>query len=577
MANSNVANHNKFELENPFSTGENFEELFSQSIQNEKKEGTVVKGEIIAIDNDTVVVDIGLKSEGRISIKEFYSDGSTPDLNVGDEVEVFLEKVENRNGKIVLSAEKALKEKTWVVLEQLHERTENVDGTIFGKVKGGFTVDLRGIVAFLPGSQVDIRPIKDITPLMNILQPFQILKMDKKQGNIVVSRRAILEESRVEARNELLATINEGQILEGVVKNITDYGAFIDLGSVDGLLHVTDISWSRISHPSEVLSLGQTVKVQVIKYNQETKRISLGMKQLEDNPWKGIEERYPKGVKFKGKITNIADYGAFIELEPGIEGLVYVSEISWVKSNQHPKKLVSIGQEVEFMVLDIDTVKHRISLGIKQCSENPWEIFASKHPIGTILEGEVKNIVEFGIFIGLEENIDGLIHMSDLDWNEETAAEELKKYNKGDKIKVIILSMDIEKERISLGIKQLSDDPFEDVVKDLKKGAVVTCAVTDVTEDGIEVEVCGMKSFIKRSDLSSDKVEQRSERFAIGDRIDAKLTALDKANRKVTLSIKALEVEEQKKAIAEYGSTDSGASLGDILGAALNKSEENKG
>jgi small subunit ribosomal protein S1 len=565
---------NVAKTEGNYSTGENFADLFAESVKEEKKEGTVVTGEIIAIEHDVAVIDIGLKTEGRVPLKEFATNGIQHELKVGDTVEILLERIESRNGKTVLSREKALREASWNVLEQALEKGTNVDGVIFGKVKGGFTVDIGGVVAFLPGSQVDIRPIKDIGPLMGIKQPFQILKMDRKQDNIVVSRRAILEESRVEARNELLSQIVEGQVLEGVVKNITDYGAFIDLGSVDGLLHVTDISWSRISHPSEMLSLGQTIQVQVIKYNTDTKRISLGMKQLESNPWQGIEDRYPKGARFTGKVTNITDYGAFIELEPGIEGLVHVSEISWTKSNVHPRKLLSTSQEVEFVILDIDASKHRISLGMKQCEENPWEIFAAQNPVGTVLEGEVKNVVEFGLFVGFDNGIDGLVHVSDLSWKED-ALDELKQFKKDDKLQVVILSIDVPKERISLGVKQLTNNPFETAASDLKKGSNVTCTVTAVKDDGIEVSVGeGLTGFIKKADLSFDRVEQRTERFAVGDRVDARVTALDKTNQKISLSIKSLEADEQKKAIAEYGSTDSGASLGDILGAAMNKAEK---
>jgi small subunit ribosomal protein S1 len=574
MANLNKAKRTFGKAEGSFSTGENFADLFAESIKCEKKEGTVVKGEVIALENDVVVVDIGLKTEGRIPLKEFTLQGEEPNVKVGDEVEVYLERIESRNGKTILSREKALREDYWNQLEVALEQKTPADGVIFGKVKGGFTVDLSGgIVAFLPGSQVDVRPIKDIGPLMGIVQPFIILKMDRAQGNIVVSRRAILEESRVEARNELLAQIAEGQVLEGVVKNITDYGAFIDLGSIDGLLHVTDISWSRISHPSEVLSLGQQINVQVIKYNAETKRISLGMKQLEANPWAGIEERYPKGSKFAGKVTNITDYGAFVELEPGIEGLVHVSEISWTKTNAHPKKLLAPGQEVEVVILDIESAKHRISLGMKQCNDNPWEDFARNYPVGAIVEGEVRNVVEFGIFIGFDHNIDGLIHVSDLTW--EDNPEEIKQYKKDDKVKVIVLGVDPSKERISLGVKQLTADPYEESSKDIKKGEIVTCVVSNVSDDDIEVTLKeGIVGTIKKGDLASDRIEQRTERFAIGDRVDAKIITFDKNSKKLTLSIKALELEVQKKAIADFGSADSGASLGDILGAALSKAED---
>ncbi len=556
---------------NDFFTGENFADLFEASIKNNNvTEGSVVKGTIVAIENDVVLIDVGLKSEGRVPVKEFSLGTSTPEVKVGDEVEVYLERFENRNGEVQLSREKALREESWARLEKACENGVRVDGTIFGRVKGGFTVDIEGAVAFLPGSQVDIRPIRDISPLMGISQPFQILKMDRKRGNIVVSRRAVLEESRVEARNELLGKIYEGQVLEGVVKNITDYGAFIDMGGIDGLLHVTDISWRRINHPSEVFSLGQSIKVVVTKFDQNTKRVSLGMKQLEKNPWEGIQEKYKIGARFKGTITNITDYGAFVELEDGIEGLVHVSEMSWVKKNTHPSKIVSTSQKVDVMVLDIDPSKHRISLGMKQCEDNPWANFSGHTKVGDVIEGEIKNITDFGLFIGLKGDIDGLVHHSDISWTEpgETA---IKKYKKGDVVKAKVLAIDVEKERISLGIRQLEGNPVETEMSGVKKGDVVTCTVTEISEDGLNAKISDNVSvFIKRNELSRDRQEQRPDRFAIGDRVDAKVTGVDKGG-KLTVSIKALEVEEQKKAIAEYGSTDSGASLGDILGAALHK------
>ena len=556
------------EVKENYNAGEQFADLFEASLKNEKLEGSVVKGIVLAVQNDVVIVDIGIKTEGIVPLKEFGSS----DVNAGDEVEVYLERIENASGNAMVSREKALREESWDALEKLHEEEKTVDGVIFGRVKGGFTVDVDGVVAFLPGSQVDIRPVKDITPLMGVAQPFQILKMDRKQGNMVVSRRAILEESRAEAREELLAQIKEGQVLEGVVKNITDYGAFVDLGSVDGLLHVTDISWSRVNHPSEVLSLGQAVKVQVIKYNIETKRVSLGMKQLEENPWDGIDVRYPVGKRFKGRVTNITDYGAFVELEPGIEGLVHVSEISWTKNNIHPRKLLSTSEEVECVVLSIDAAKHRISLGMKQCDENPWVNFAEKYPAGSVVEGEVKNVVDFGLFVGFDGGIDGLVHLSDVTWSDESPESVLQAFEKDQKLEVKVLSVDVEKERISLGIKQLADDPVEKGLATLGKGNVITCTVKEVRDNGIEVETeQGVSCFIKKIDLARDRVEQRPDRFAVGDRLDAKVMTLDKSNRKVTLSVKALEIEEQKKAIEEYGSTDSGASLGDILGAALSQ------
>lgn len=560
-----------------FLTDESFADLFENSIKEEKVEGTVVQGTVVAIENDIAVIDIGLKTEGRVSIREFESADGKADIKVGDEVEVYLERIESvSSGGSVVSREKAVRQKAWETLESTCKDGDIIEGTIFGRVKGGFTVDINGVIAFLPGSQVDIRPVKDITPLMNIKQPFQILKMDTKQGNVVVSRRAILEESREEERSEMLSQIEEGVELEGIVKNITDYGAFVDLGSVDGLLHVTDISWSRISHPSEVLSLGQKIKVKVIKFNQDTKRISLGMKQLEGNPWAGVAERFPKGKQFKGTVTNITDYGAFVEIEEGIEGLVHVSEISWTKSNSHPGKRLSVGQEVQVMILDIDEDKHRISLGMKQCEDNPWTAFSEKYPVGKIIEGEIKNTVDFGLFIGLEGDVDGLIHLSDITWDD-NADDAIKQYKVGQVVKVKVLGVEPEKERISLGIKQLSDDPRASAVEDISKGARVTCVVSEVKDDGIEVTINdAIKTFIKRSDLARDRVEQRSDRFAVGDKVDAKVVSVDKNSGSVSVSIKALEVEEQKDAIAAYGSADSGASLGDILGAALENSNSSK-
>jgi len=555
---------------------ESFAALLEESFGSaDSLEGTVVKGRILSIDNDQVLIDVGLKSEGRVALKEFAVPGQPIELKVGDTVEVYLERMEDKNGEAVLSREKAKREEAWTLLEKSFTDQSRVTGIIFGRVKGGFTVDLNGAVAFLPGSQVDIRPVRDITPLMGTPQPFQILKMDRSRGNIVVSRRAVLEESRAEARSELVASLKEGQILQGVVKNITDYGAFVDLGGVDGLLHVTDIAWRRINHPSEALQIGQTVTVQVIRFNPETQRISLGMKQLEADPWEGVEAKYPPQAKFKGRVTNITDYGAFVELEPGIEGLVHVSEMSWTKKNVHPGKIVSTSQEVEVMVLDVDPVKRRISLGLKQTMQNPWEAFVEKFPGGTELEGEVKNITEFGLFVGLPGDIDGMVHLSDLDWN--TPGEQaIQEYKKGDQVKVKVLDVDVEKERISLGIKQLASDPFENAAAGVKKGDVVTCTVTQITEGGIEVEVGeGFTGFIRKSDLSRERSEQRPDRFAVGEKVDAKVTQVDRGSRKIGLSIKAKEVEEEKSAMAEYGSSDSGASLGDILGAALKRKQQN--
>src|SRR5271167_3926283 len=534
-------------------------------------EGTVVKGRVISVENDAVLIDVGLKSEGRVPLKEFAAGGVEPEIHVGDTVEVYLERMEDKNGEAVLSRDKARREESWTQLEKTFKDNQRVTGIIFGRVKGGFTVDLSGAVAFLPGSQVDIRPVRDVGPLMGTPQPFQILKMDRARGNIVVSRRAVLEETRAEQRSELIQGLKEGMILDGVVKNITDYGAFVDLGGVDGLLHVTDIAWRRINHPSEALQIGQAVKVQVIRFNPETQRISLGMKQLEADPWEGAAAKYPPGAKFSGRVTNITDYGAFVELEPGIEGLVHVSEMSWTKKNVHPGKIVATSQEVEVMVLDVDPEKRRISLGLKQTLANPWESFTEQFPVGTELEGEVKNITEFGLFVGLPGDIDGMVHMSDIDWNR-PGEDAINDYRKGDAVRVKVLDVDVDKERISLGIKQLESDPFEAGMTKLKKGEVVTGTIAALTDGGVELTIGdGVPGFIRKSELSRDRSEQRPDRFAVGERVDAKVTAIDRSTRRVTLSIKAREVDEEKRAMAEFGSSDSGASLGDILGAAINR------
>ena len=554
---------------------ESFADLLNETFgSRDSLEGSVVKGNIIAIENDFALIDAGLKSEGRVALNEFSSGDGSEEIRVGDVVDVYLERMENRNGEAVLSREKARREEAWGLLEKAFEANEKVTGTIFGRVKGGFTVDLSGAVAFLPGSQVDIRPVRDITPLLGTPQPFQILKMDRSRGNIVVSRRAVFEESRQEQRGELIANLKEGQILEGVVKNITDYGAFVDLGGVDGLLHVTDIAWRRINHPTEALQIGQTLNVQVIRFNPETQRISLGMKQLEADPWEGVEAKYPIGARFTGRITNITDYGAFVELEPGVEGLVHVSEMSWTKKNVHPGKIVSTSQAVDVMVLDVDSNKRRISLGLKQTMDNPWVDFIEKYPVDTEVEGEVKNITEFGIFIGLANDIDGMVHMSDIDW-QLTGEEAIQSYKKGDIVKAKILEVDVEKERISLGIKQLTEDPFAGTVDSIRKGDVVTCSITKVVDNGIEVTVNDvMSGFIRKADLSRDRSEQRPDRFAVGEKVDARVTMVDKVGRRVNVSIKAKEFEEEKQAMQEYGSSDSGASLGDILGAALQSKRE---
>ena len=555
-------------------TRDDFAALLNETLsQDDAFEGSVVKGKITAIEKDLAVIDVGLKMEGRVPLREFSIPGQPQELKVGDTVEVYLERIENALGEAVLSREKARREESWTRLEEKFNNKDQVEGVIFNKVKGGFTVDLDGAVAFLPGSQVDVRPVRDIGPLMHSPQPFKILKMDRRRGNIVVSRREILEATRAEQRSEIVAKLAEGQVIDGLVKNITDYGAFIDLGGIDGLLHVTDMAWRRVNHPSEIVNVGDTVKVQIVRINPETQRISLGMKQLQADPWAGIEAKYPVGARFNGTVTNIADYGAFVELEPGVEGLIHVSEMSWTKKNIHPGKIVSTSQQVEVQVLEVDSQKRRISLGLKQTQDNPWDTFLATHPKGSVVEGPIRNITEFGLFIGLDGGVDGMVHLSDLDWNK-SGDEAIKDYKKGDTVKAQVLDVDPTKERISLGIKQVGGDPLESIGK-LRKGAQVTCEVLQVQENGIEVKIADsdISTFIKRSDLSRDRSEQRPERFNVGDKVDAAITNLDKNSRRISVSIKALEIAEEKQAVAQYGSTDSGASLGDIFKAAIKKKE----
>ena len=552
--------------------GEDFASLLDETLGRDTGfDGSVVTGKVVRLTDEFAIVDVGLKSEGRVALKEFSAVGARPEVAPGDTVELYVERYEDRDGMIVLSREKARREEAWTNLERAFEGQQRVNGTIYGRVKGGFTVDLGGAMAFLPGSQVDIRPVRDVGPLMGTPQPFQILKMDRARGNIVVSRRAVLEETRAEQRSELIQGLKEGMILDGVVKNITDYGAFVDLGGVDGLLHVTDIAWRRINHPNEALQIGQQVRVQVIRFNSETQRISLGMKQLEADPWDGVQIKYPPGARYSGRVTNITDYGAFVELEPGVEGLVHVSEMSWTKKNVHPGKIVATSQEVDVMVLDVDSSKRRISLGLKQVQRNPWEEFTEAHKVGSTVEGEIRSITEFGLFIGLSADLDGMVHMSDLSWDEqgETA---IANYEKGQVVQAKVLDVDIEKERISLGIKQLHEDPAAGTLNRVNKGEIVTCVVTAVQANGIEVMVDDvMGGFIRRAELSRDKAEQRPDRFAVGEKVDAKVIGVDRIARKLSLTIKGREVEEDKVAMAEFGSSDSGASLGDILGAAIRR------
>ncbi len=551
---------------------DDFAALLDQSLGGrDLGEGQVVHGRVVGVEKDIIIIDVGLKTEGRIPAREFGIGEGSVIPKVGDDVEVYLERVENALGEAVISRDKARREEAWTRLEVVFAEGVPVNGVIVGRVKGGFTVDLGGASAFLPGSQVDIRPVRDVGPLMGKEQPFAILKMDRPRGNIVVSRRAILEEARAEQRTELVGQLQEGEVRDGVVKNITDYGAFVDLGGIDGLLHVTDMSWKRVSHPSQVLAVGDTVKVQIVKINPDTQRISLGMKQLQSDPWDGVEAKYPPGAKYTGRITNITDYGAFVELEAGVEGLVHVSEMSWTKKNVHPGKIVSTSQEVDVVVLDVDASKRRISLGLKQAQDNPWDAFVAAHPIGSTVEGEVKNATEFGLFIGLDNDIDGMVHLSDLDWNV-SGEEAIQRYRKGEMVKAKVLDVDVEKERVSLGIKQLGGDPIGEG-DTYKKGQIVTVTVTAIETGGVEVkfgdDTAPVTSFIRKSDLSRDRNEQRTERFSVGDRVDAMITTVDKATRRISVSIKALEMKDEQEAIEQFGSSDSGASLGDILGAAL--------
>ncbi len=560
-----------------FPSRDDFAALLNESLggENEAFEGRVVKGTITAIENDLAVIDVGLKSEGRVPLREFAAPGQKAELKVGDEVEVFVDRVENAQGEAMLSRDRARREAAWDKLEKDFEAGNRVDGVIFGRVKGGFTVDLGGAVAFLPGSQVDLRPVRDVQPLMDLPQPFQILKMDRRRGNIVVSRRAILEETRAEQRSGLIQSLAEGQVIDGVVKNITDYGAFVDLGGIDGLLHVTDISYKRVQHPSEVIAIGDTVKVQIIRINRDTQRISLGMKQLESDPWEGAAAKYPLEGVFKGRVTNITEYGAFVELEPGIEGLVHVREMSWTKKNVHPGTIVSTSQEVDVKVLEVDEEKRRISLGLKQAQSNPWTDFAEKFPVGATVEGEVKNATEFGLFIGLEGDVDGMVHMSDIAWGV-SGEEALNLHHKGETVKAVVLDVDVEKERISLGMKQLErGGVVASGSGGVNKGETVTVEVLEVKDGGLDVQVTegGATGFIKRTDLGRDRDEQRPERFQVGQKFDALVTGFDRS-KKPNFSIKALQIAEEKQAVAQYGSSDSGASLGDILGAALKEKAE---
>ncbi|MCH9844110.1 MAG: 30S ribosomal protein S1 [Alphaproteobacteria bacterium] len=559
------------------SASESFAEIFEETSASQLLLGEVVRGVVTGVENESVIIDVGLKSEGRISLKEFIFADEKSDMQVGEEVNVFIDRMENREGEIVLSREKARRQEAWEHLEGYYQRGERVTGTIHGRVKAGFTVNIQGTIAFLPGSQVDVRPVRDIAPLMEQPQPFQILKMDRVRNNIVVSRRAVLEETRAEKKTELLSNMEEGSVHTGIVKNITNYGAFIDLGGIDGLLHITDISWRRINSPADVLKVGGSVQVKIIRFNKETQRVSLGMKQLEGDPWENVEDKYPIGVKIKGRVTNVTDYGAFIELDSGLEGLVHISEMSWTKKSTNPNKLFSTSEEIEVMVLEIDREKRRIALGVKQCIENPWQSFADKHQIGDVIEGEIHNVTEFGIFIGLPGNIDGMVHASDISWDkEETEAIEAYHEQKKQSIQVKILDIDVEKARVGLGIKQLIEDPLAGQEDNIKKGEVVTCRIIGNNDGGVTVAFGDgdMPGFIKRSELGREKKDQNPERFAVDEKVDAKIIGFDKKNRRAMLSIKSYEIEDEQQAIENYGSSDSGATLGDILGNSLREKQK---
>ena len=561
-------------MSNNSSTQEvSFAELFEQAGKASSWEDKVVKGTVVAIDDNFVTIDVGLKSEGRVLASEFNVGGQRMELKVGDQIDVYIDRYENTSGEIVLSREKALREAAWEDFEKAFKDGVSVMGTMFSRVKGGFMVDLGGVTAFLPGSQVDVKPVKDISPLMGISQPFLILKMDRLRENIVVSRRGILEGDNAEEREKVMASLEEGQIIDGVVKNVTNYGAFIDIGGVDGLLHNTDISWKRINHPSDVLTPGQEIKVKIIKFNKETKRISLGLKQLSVDPWEGVDAEFKVGSRVKGKVTNVTDYGIFVEVKEGVEGLVYVSEISW-KKNVPPSKVATSGEEIDVVVLDVDVAKRRMGLGIKQLQDNPWDVIREKFPVGHIFEGKISNVTDFGIFVNVLDDIDGMVHINDVSW-EKATEEDMAKYKKGDMVQVKVLEIDPEKGRIALGIKQLTDSPYGNSDIEVKKGAVVTCVITGVSDDGIEVVLSnGMNGFIKKVDLAKDREDRKAERFAVGEKVDAKIISIDKSGRKIGLSIKSLEIDEEKSAMAEFGSSDSGASLGDILGLAIGKKDE---
>ncbi|EBQ4050201.1 30S ribosomal protein S1 [Salmonella enterica] len=530
---------------------ESFAQLFEESLKEiETRPGSIVRGVVVAIDKDVVLVDAGLKSESAIPAEQFKNAQGELEIQVGDEVDVALDAVEDGFGETLLSREKAKRHEAWITLEKAYEDAETVTGVINGKVKGGFTVELNGIRAFLPGSLVDVRPVRDTLHLEGKELEFKVIKLDQKRNNVVVSRRAVIESENSAERDQLLENLQEGMEVKGIVKNLTDYGAFVALGGVDGLLHITDMAWKRVKHPSEIVNVGDEINVKVLKFDRERTRVSLGLKQLGEDPWVAIAKRYPEGTKLTGRVTNLTDYGCFVEIEEGVEGLVHVSEMDWTNKNIHPSKVVNVGDVVEVMVLDIDEERRRISLGLKQCKSNPWQQFAETHNKGDRVEGKIKSITDFGIFIGLDGGIDGLVHLSDISWN--VAGEEaVREYKKGDEIAAVVLQVDAERERISLGVKQLAEDPFNNWVALNKKGAIVTGKVTAVDAKGATVELAdGVEGYLRASEASRDRVEDATLVLSVGDEVEAKFTGVDRKNRAISLSVRAKDEADEKDAIA---------------------------
>lgn len=546
---------------------ESFAELFEESLNSTPMQpGKIVTGTVVNVGSDVVLVNAGLKSEGAIPVEEFFNEKGEITVAVGDLVDVSLEKLEDGFGATQLSREKAKAAEAWITLEHAFEANETVVGVISGKVKGGFTVELENVRAFLPGSLVDVRPIRDTSHIEGKELEFKLIKLDRPRNNIVVSRRAIMEAENSVEREALLETLEEGKTVKGIVKNLTDYGAFVDLGGIDGLLHITDMAWKRVKHPSEVVTIGDEISVQVLKFDKERERVSLGLKQMGDDPWKDIARRYPNSSRLSGKVTNIADYGCFVEIEDGVEGLVHMSEMDWTNKNVHPSKMVQLGDEVEVMVLDIDAERRRISLGVKQCKVNPWEEFAMTHNKGDKVAGAIKSITDFGVFIGLDGGIDGLIHLSDLSWEEDNE-ELIRDHKKGDELEAVVLAIDPERERISLGIKQLQDDPFSEYLAEHPRGTIVTGKVTEVDARGATVALAeGVDGYIRVADISRERTEDASKVFSVGDDVEAKFTGMSRKDRSLTLSIKAKDDQEESEALKEYSNVASNATtLGDLL------------